>query len=91
VIKEAQVHSKLQRITVQIVNWHNGDNTVRPPNGSASRPIWVSSGSGRTLRRETSTTSPTRSRNRNVSAVTATTCHGCRRPSRTTVAPGAGR
>ncbi len=33
VIKEAQVHSKLQRITVQIVNWHNGDNTVRPPNG----------------------------------------------------------
>jgi len=37
----------------------------------------VSSGSGRTLRRETSTTSPARSRNRSVSTVTATTCHGC--------------
>ncbi len=33
VIKEAQVHSTLRRITVQIVNWHNGDNTVHPSNG----------------------------------------------------------
>jgi len=49
----------------------------------------VSSGSGRTLRRETSTTSPARSRNRSVLVLTATTCHGCRRPGRTSVAPGA--
>jgi hypothetical protein len=42
----------------------------------------VSSGSGRTLRRETSTTSPARSRNRSVLVLTATTCHGCRRPGR---------
>jgi len=58
---------------------------------NASRAAGTSSGSGRTLRRETSGTSPARSRSRSVSAVTATTCHGCRRPGRTTVAPGAGR
>ncbi len=49
----------------------------------------MSSGSGRTLRRATSTTSPVRSCNRSVSAVTAATCHGCRRPARP-LSPGIG-
>jgi len=38
----------------------------------------VSGGSGRTLRRATSTTTPARSRNRSVLVLTATTCHGGR-------------
>ena len=42
----------------------------------------MSSGSGRTLRRATSTTSPARSRNRSVLALTTTTCHGRRRRGR---------
>lgn len=53
----------------------------------APTAVVTSRGSGRTLRRETSTMSPARSRSCSVSTAPATTCHGCPRPGRTTVAP----
>ncbi len=37
-IKNAPVHSALQRITVQMVNWHHGDNMVRPLSGLGEQP-----------------------------------------------------